>query len=113
MNFLGICWDRLLSFRSDRKRRITDVKKVFAVFLFIAVLGCGSKASADGFVFNGTSFSILNFPGAVSTPSQNSTVATGINNSGEIIGNYETDNAMTGSQQNGFVYANGVFTSLD
>lgn len=61
-------------------------------------------AWADAFVLNNGVFTTFNVPGA--TPG--STVATGVNDSGQIVGYF---NNSTG--RHGFLDTNGVFTAID
>jgi probable HAF family extracellular repeat protein len=64
-----------------------------------------------GFILNGSKITPLDDPNAQSNPFsfQNGTNANGINNSGEIVGFYSDANGNS----HGFVYQNGVFTTVD
>jgi len=57
----------------------------------------------SGFVYNGTTFMAINYPGAAQT------IVQGINNSGEVVGTY-----IIGGVGQGFMYstATGTFTSI-
>ena len=81
-----------------------------ASFLFLLVFSVTTKANADGFSLSGTSFTILNVPGAYSIPGTNSTVATGINDVGQIVGYYRDGTTF---DYRGFVYTAGTFSVLD
>ena len=59
-----------------------------------------------GFIWNNGTFTSISFPGS------NGTVATAINNSGQIVGNYTTT-ALTPQKSNGFIYNGGTFTTLN
>jgi probable HAF family extracellular repeat protein len=74
-----------------------------------SALGLAPRANGDGFELDGTSFTILDYPGSFTVPEQNSTVATGINDEGNIIGTYEDSSG----DFNGFLYSNGVFMTID
>jgi hypothetical protein len=63
-------------------------------------------ATPYGFIWNNGTFTAITFPGS------NSTVATAINNSGQIVGNYTTV-ALTPQKSNGFIYSGGTFTTLN
>jgi len=63
-------------------------------------------ATPYGFTWNNGTFTTLTFPGG------NGTVATAINNSGQIVGNYTTV-SMTPQKSNGFIYNGGTFTTLN
>ncbi len=56
------------------------------------------------FLYDGTTFKTLDFPGAGET-----LVGSGINNQGQVVGNYEDKNGG----RHGFLYDGGVFTTLD
>jgi probable HAF family extracellular repeat protein len=56
-----------------------------------------------GFMYQNGTFTTINFPGA------NYTVATGINNAGEVVGYY----ADGFTKVHGFTYDNGTFTTID
>ena len=75
--------------------------------LFLAVVGFMSQvrlAWADAFVLNNGTFRTFSVPGA----SPDSTIATGVNDSGQIVG-YFSDS--TG--RHGFLDTNGVFTTIN
>jgi len=59
-----------------------------------------------GFIWNNGTFTRISFPGS------NATVATAINNGGQIVGNYTTA-AFTPQKSNGFIYTGGTFTTLN
>lgn len=63
-------------------------------------------ATPYGFIWNNGTFTRMTFPGS------NGTVATAINNSGQIVGNYTTV-ALTPQKSNGFIYNGGTFTTLN
>jgi len=63
-------------------------------------------ATPYGFIWNNGTFTSISFPGS------NGTVATAINNSGQIVGNYTTT-ALTPEQSNGFIYNGVTFTTLN
>lgn len=63
-------------------------------------------ATPYGFIWNNGTFTKLSFPGS------NATVATGINNGGQIVGNYTTV-ALTPQKSNGFIYNGSTFTTLN
>jgi probable HAF family extracellular repeat protein len=63
-------------------------------------------ATPYGFSWSNGTFTTITFPGS------NGTVATGINNNGQIVGNYTTV-ALTPQKSNGFIYSGGTFTTLD
>ena len=63
-------------------------------------------ATPYGFTWNNGTFTRISFPGS------NGTVATAINNSGQIVGNYTTV-ALTPQKSNGFIYSGGTFTTLN
>lgn len=63
-------------------------------------------ATPYGFIWNNGTFTSITFPGS------NGTVATAINNSGQIVGNYTTV-ALTPQKSNGFIYSGGTFTTLN
>jgi probable HAF family extracellular repeat protein len=75
--------------------------------LILPVLGlliCGKQARADAFLLNNGVFTTINVPGANS----GTTVAEGINDSGQIVGFFNT-----GSIRHGFLDTNGVFSAID
>lgn len=59
--------------------------------------------AAHGFLDTGGSFTAIDFPGATG-----GTAANGINDAGEIVGNFSD-----GTGGHGFVDAGGVFTAID
>jgi len=63
-------------------------------------------ATPYGFVWKNGTFTSLTFPGS------NGTVATAINNSGQIVGNYTTV-PLTPQKSNGFIYNAGTYTTLN
>ena len=63
-------------------------------------------ATPYGFIWNKGTFTSITFPGS------NATVATAINTSGQIVGNYTTT-ALTPQKSNGFIYSGGTFTTLN
>ncbi len=63
-------------------------------------------ATPYGFSWNNGTFTTFSVPGS------NGTVATGINNSGQIVGNYTTV-ALTPQKSNGFIDNGGTFTTLN
>ena len=69
--------------------------------LVLSLFGLSSGAVADTPAAT-YSFTILDVPGAAST------VATSINDSGQVTGSY-----YDGSGEHGFVYSGGTFTTLD
>jgi probable HAF family extracellular repeat protein len=65
-----------------------------------------------GFLYSGGTWTTLDDPFAhssVDNPFPHSTIATGINDAGQIVGTYK-DSA---NQAHGFVYQNGAFTTVD
>jgi len=63
-------------------------------------------ATPYGFIWNNGTFTKLTYPGS------NATVATAINNGGQIVGNYTTV-PLTPQRSNGFIYNGGTFTTLN
>ncbi len=63
-------------------------------------------ATPYGFSWKNGTFTSITFPGS------NGTVATGINNGGQIVGNYTTV-PQTPQKSNGFIYSGGTFTTLN
>jgi probable HAF family extracellular repeat protein len=64
--------------------------------------------TAEGFLYDGKNFSLIDFPGAFRTQ------AFGINNSGKIVGAYNTDQIpMPGQAFHGFLYDGTDFISID
>jgi probable HAF family extracellular repeat protein len=63
-------------------------------------------ATPYGFVWSNGTFTSISFPGS------SGTVATAINNSGQIVGNYTTA-ALTPQKSNGFIDNGGTFTTLN
>jgi probable HAF family extracellular repeat protein len=63
------------------------------------------KGGDHGFIYSDGIFTTLDDPAAKS----GTTFALGINNSGEVVGNYLDSNNV----QHGFLYVNGVFTPID
>ena len=59
-----------------------------------------------GFIWNNGTFTSISFPGS------NGTAATGINNSGQIVGYYTTV-GLTPQKSNGFIDNGGTFNTLD
>src|SRR5437868_6185824 len=55
-----------------------------------------------GFIFDGSSYSALDYPGSLSTVLTDS-------DGGKIVGYYD----VAGGNRHGFIYDNGVFTTLD
>ena len=86
----------------DTKGILTDAL-IFSLALIVA-----PAAHADGFILNGTSFSILNVPGALAYPGTNSTETTGINDAGTVVGAY-----AEGGVNHAFLYSEGHFTVVD
>ena len=70
--------------------------------------GADIYTSTHGFLLNGTGYTSIDYPGYVPGPS-NFTVATSINNLGQIVGYY--DDISTG--QHGFLKDSAGFTSFD
>ena len=62
-----------------------------------------------GFIDDNGTITYLNAPGTLN--SNGYTVANGINDSGEVVGAYET--TYSSSQQHGFLYQNGTYTTID
>lgn len=60
----------------------------------------------QGFLYSGGTFTTINVPGAFLTE------ASGINDSGTIVGSYRDENSNSGNQQ-GFLYSGGTFTTLN
>ena len=63
-------------------------------------------ATPYGFIWKNGTFTSMTFPGS------NGTVATAINNSGVIVGNYTTV-PLTPQKSNGFIYNAGTYTTLN
>jgi probable HAF family extracellular repeat protein len=71
------------------------------------VVGFSCSASAcQGFFYSGGSFTNFSFPGSVDT------AAFGINNSGQIVGQYDTGLGPSLIGEKGFLYSGGSYTSL-
>lgn len=86
----------------------------FIVVVFCVLTAFTPSIRADGFVAKPSSptsftFTVIDYPGSFSVPGQNSTVTTGINDLGEIIGTYEDGTGGT----HGFTYVGGSFSTLD
>lgn len=64
---------------------------------------CGFECSGSGFLFSDGSFTTIDFPGA------DSTVASGINDAGEIVGYY----SVFEGGQGGFLLSDGSYTTID
>jgi hypothetical protein len=64
-------------------------------------IGSGASRTAVSFIYDGSTFTPISFPGATST------VVQGINDSGEAVGFYTLD-----GQTWGFVYNDGSYTSI-
>jgi probable HAF family extracellular repeat protein len=62
-----------------------------------------------GFIDDHGTITYLNAPGTLT--SNGYTYAYGINDSGEVVGSYET--SYSSSQQHGFLYQNGTYTTID
>ncbi len=63
-------------------------------------------ATPHGFIWKNGTFTSFSVPGS------NGTVATAINNAGQIVGNYTTT-AMTPQKSNGFIDNGGTFTTIN
>jgi len=87
---------------------VIDVRKrIESVTFGLVILGLlfwVQPAWADSFLWNDGTFTTFNVPGAL----PNTTVATGINNSGEIVGSF-----VDSTGEHGFLYVNGVFTTIN
>src|SRR5579862_3485496 len=59
---------------------------------------------ANGFLYNGSTFSPFNDPAGT-----NGTFANGINDAGQIVGSYRGDSLLS----HGFIFSGGTFTPLD
>jgi len=67
-------------------------------------LGDPHGASSHGFIYSNGTYTTLDAPNSVA----GTTIATGINNSGQVVGYFEGLSA----QYNGFIYDNGVYSSF-
>lgn len=74
------------------------------VLAIVALFSAVRSAWADSFLLSDGTFTTFNVPGAL----PNTTIAEGINNSGEIVGWFEDS-----AGEHGFLYANGVFTTIN
>src|SRR5262245_61378832 len=72
--------------------------KILTVFTALALFGAISPAVGDGYTFT-----------TIDVPAAYSTLATGINNTGQIVGGY---NATSTSAQQGFLYSGGTYTDV-
>jgi probable HAF family extracellular repeat protein len=76
-------------------------------FATLIIICAATPAPADSFLYSGGTYSTLIDP--LADPTQGpSTIASDINNSGQIVGQYNNSHGVFG-----FVYANGVYTDLD
>ncbi len=66
-----------------------------------------SGTHSQGFLKTGNTFEPITYPGAAETQ------VSGINNLGEIIGVYYGQGAFPEQEVHGFLYRNGVFTTID
>ena len=77
---------------------VNDAGYIVGYFEFV-----NDPARTHGFLFDGTNYTVLDFPG-----SNGSTIAWGINNAGEVVGFY-----YDGQTNHGFRWSNGVYTTVD
>lgn len=91
---------------STSPRGINDSRTV--VGTYSVTQGCLYTfcATPYGFIWNNGAFTKISFPGS------NGTVATAINNSGQIVGTYTTV-SLTPQKSNGFIYNGSTFTTLN
>lgn len=82
-------------------------KRIRGCLLLAACLGATSPAYSNsaGFVFNNGSYTPLSVPGSQQTE------AFGINNAGQVVGDYWNDNVNAGFHD-GFLYSQGLFTTI-
>jgi hypothetical protein len=84
--------------------RFYFMKPLYPCLLAFTLLAVIQPAWADAFLFSNGDFTVLNVPSAL----PNTTVAEGINTSGQIVGYYGG-----GGGHQGFLEQNGVFTTID
>jgi probable HAF family extracellular repeat protein len=75
--------------------------KLFFIIL-VSLISFASMAHADGFLYAEGKFTPIN--------SLADAWASGINNSGDIVGSYSD---ASGNHQHGFLYTGGIFTTID
>jgi probable HAF family extracellular repeat protein len=63
--------------------------------------------SLDSWLYSNGTYTTLNNPAATNTLAQD------INNSGQIVGAYNTVPGDSGALQNGFLYSNGTYTTIN
>lgn len=87
--------------------QLSRVSSTAAAIAFLAATAFVSPASATrlGFLYHDGSFTTLIVPGATG---EELGVAFALNNEDEIVGRY-----TTGSTSRSFIYANGIYTTLD
>ncbi len=85
---------------------INDSRTVVGTYSVTQICVRTFCATPYGFIWNNGTFTSISFPGS------NGTMATAINNSGQIVGNYTTV-ALTPQKSNGFIYKGGTFTTLN
>jgi len=85
---------------------INDSRTVVGTYTVTQPCVRGFCATAYGFTWNNGTFTNISFPGS------NGTVATAINSSGQLVGNYTTT-SFTPQKSNGFIYSGGTFTTLN
>ncbi len=85
---------------------INDLRTVVGAYSVVQLCGSVFCTTPHGFIWNSGTYTSITFPGS------NSTMATAINNSGQIVGNYSTA-ALTPQKSNGFIYNGSTFTTLN
>ena len=77
--------------------------KLFSGITLLALFGVVSSAnSQEGFLYSGGNYTTLDVPGSTDT------ILRGINNSGQIVGDYSANNVRSG-----VFYSEGIFTTLN
>src|SRR3989475_4628603 len=77
--------------------------KLFSGITLLALFGVVSSAnSQEGFLYSGGNYTTLDVPGSTDT------ILRGINNSGQIVGDYSANNVRSG-----IFYSEGIFTTLN
>jgi probable HAF family extracellular repeat protein len=72
------------------------------------IVGYGGPTGI-GFLYSGGSFATL----APAVPGATETVPFGINDRGQIVGFYDGPRGSQGSDRHGFLYSNGIYTTID
>jgi probable HAF family extracellular repeat protein len=96
-----------------RPTGINDFGQIVGSYVTRSVTGFNTVSVSHGYAYSGGSYTTLDDPaaGAVTSFNTAGTLAVGINNSGQIVGNYVGGPGLLATH--GFVYSGGTYTTID